>query len=595
MTNLVPETDLASRSDFEQQHDETVRTEIERFRSTINEFLAGNLTDDQFRVLRLRFGCYGQRQPGVQMIRTKIPGGKLTATQLDSLAAVSDEYAAGKGHFTTRQNLQYHFVPLARVPDLMLQLHDAGLTTREACFNTVRNVTASPYAGLARDEVFDVIPYVQKVAYTFLRKRLTDAMPRKFKIAFDGGGAKDRALCGIHDFGIRAMIRDGKRGFHVVIAGGLGPLPTEAQVLDEFLPEERLVNRIEAVLRVFNQYGNRQNKNKARLKFVLRERGIAWLREAIDKEYADILANGGIEPAEFVPEGFGGYESNPQPLGNGSLLPVVNRSSSGDPLYDRWLMTNVEEQRQHGYAIVTALLEQGNLTSDQMRGLANIARLAGDGTLRVTIDQNVLIPFVQLANLPRVYAALDQLKLSGAGAHELEDVTTCPGAYSCNLALTKAMNLGAALSQTVRQYDDPELRKLSIKISGCPNSCGQHWISDLGFYGNARKIDGKEVPYYQMLLGGGEDETGVMRFGLAVQSIPARLAPVAVQRVLEHYLENRQEGENFRQYVLRHKVEFFRQKIADLVKPADLSPEMYQDWGDDAAFSLKLGRGECAA
>jgi sulfite reductase beta subunit-like hemoprotein len=595
VTNLAPETDLAARNDFEQQHDETVRTEIERFRAHINEYLAGNLTDDQFRALRLRFGCYGQRQPNVQMIRTKIPGGKLTATQLDALAGVSEEFAAGKGHFTTRQNLQYHFVPLSQVPDLMHKLADSGLTTREACFNTVRNVTASPYAGLTRDEVFDVIPYVQKVAYTFLRKKLTDAMPRKFKIAFDGGGEKDRALCAIHDMGIRAVIRDGKRGFHIVIAGGLGPLPTEAQVLDEFLPEERLVNRVEAVLRVFNQYGNRQNKNKARLKFVLRERGIAWLKEAIDKEYADILENGGIQPASFVPEGFGGYESNPQPLGNGSLLPVVNKSATGDPVYDRWLSTNVEEQRQHGYAIVTALLRQGNLTAHQMRGLANIARQAGDGTLRVTIDQNVLIPFVQLGNLPRVYAALAELELAESGAHELEDVTTCPGAYSCNLALTKAMNLGAALSDTVRRYDDPELRKLSIKVSGCPNSCGQHWIADFGFYGNARKIDGKEVPYYQMLLGGGEDETGVMRFGLAVQSIPARLAPKAVERVLEHFVSARQEGETFRQYVLRHKVEFFRQKIADLIKPAEMSPELYQDWGDEEAFSLKLGRGECAA
>lgn len=594
-TSLAPTTDLATRTDFEQQHDQTVRTEIERFRCDINEFLAGNLTDDQFRALRLRFGCYGQRQPGVQMVRTKIPGGKLTAVQMEALAEVSEQFAGSKGHFTTRQNLQYHFIPLARVPDIMHKLANAGLTTREACFNTVRNVTASPYAGIARDEIFDVTPYVQKVAYTFLRKKLTDAMPRKFKIAFDGGGAKDRAITAIHDVGLRAVIRDGKRGFHVVIAGGLGPLPTEAQVLDEFLPEERLINRIEAVLRVFNQYGNRQNKNKARLKFILRERGMAWLKEAIEKEYADILANGGIEPAPFVPEGFGGYQSNPEPLGDGSLLRVLNRPASGNPEYDRWLTTNVEEQRQHGYAIVTALLKQGNITAGQMRGLANIARRAGDGTLRVVVDQNILIPWVQLGNLPKVYAALRELDLADAGAHELEDVTTCPGAYSCNLALTKSMNLGAALSETVRHYDDPELRKLSVKISGCPNSCGQHWIADLGFYGNARKIDGKEVPYYQMLLGGGVDETGVMRFGLAIQSIPARLAPEAVQRVLEHYAENRLEGETFRQYVLRHKVEFFRQKIADLVKPAELAPEMYQDWGDNEAFSLKLGRGECAA
>ena len=595
MTNLAIENDLAQRTAFEQQHDQTVRAEIEKFRGHITEFLAGSLTDDQFRALRLRFGVYGQRQPGVQMIRTKIPGGKLTAAQMDSLAAVSDEFAAGKGHVTTRQNMQYHFVPLARVPELLHKLADSGLTTREACFNTVRNVTASPYAGLLRDELFDVTPYARKVAYTFLRKQLTDAMPRKFKIAFDGGGSRDRAYTDINDVGIRAVVRDGKRGFRIVIAGGLGPLPTEAQLLDEFLPEDRLVNRIEAVLRVFNQYGNRQNKNKARLKFVLRERGIEWLREAIEKEYQDILANGGIQSSEFVPEGFGGFQSNPQPLGNGSLLPVLNKAASASPIYDRWLTTNVEEQSQIGYSVVTVRLPQGNLTSDQMRGLAAISRTAGDSTLRVTIEQNILIPWVQLANLPRVYAALDELDLAAPGAFEIEDVVSCPGAYSCNLALTKSMNLGAALSETVRKYDDPEVKKLAIKISGCPNSCGQHWIADLGFYGNARKIDGKEVPFYQMLLGGGADETGVMRFGLAIQSIPAKLAPEAVERVLDHYLEDRRPGETFREYVLRNKVEFFRQKVADLAKPPELFPEIYQDWGDSDAYSLKLGRGECAA
>lgn len=594
MTDLAPETDLTARAAYEEQHDHTVREEIERFRSTINDFQAGKLTDDEFRALRLRFGTYGQRQPGVQMIRTKIPGGKLTAAQMDQLAVVSDEFAYGKGHVTTRQNMQYHFVDLSRVADMMHKLADAGLTTREACFNTVRNVTASPYAGLLADEVFDVVPYVQKVGITFLRKKLTDAMPRKFKIAFDGGGEKDRAFCSINDMGFRAVIKDGKRGFHLVIAGGLGPLPVEAQVLNEFLPEERVINRIEAVLRVFNQYGNRKNRNKARLKFVMRERGFEWLKEAIEKEYADILANGGIEPPAMIPEGFGGYQSKPQPLGNGSLLPVLNKQSSGDAAYDRWLSTNVDEQKQHGYSIVTVRLDQGNLTSAQMRGLADLARIAGDSTLRVTIDQNILIPWVQLALLPRVYAALKELQLAKSGAGELEDVTSCPGAYSCNLALTKSMNLGATLSDTVRQYDNPEVRKLAIKISGCPNSCGQHWIADLGFYGNARKINGKEVPYYQMLLGGGFDESGVLRYGLAVQSVPARLAPKAVERVIEHYLEDRQENESFRQYVLRNKVEFFRNKLADLAKPAELADEVYQDWGDDTAFSLKLGRGECA-
>jgi sulfite reductase beta subunit-like hemoprotein len=579
---------------FEIEHDQTVRAEIEAFRVKAESYLSGQMTEDEFRGIRLRFGVYGQRQPGVQMIRTKFPGGVVTAAQLHVLADISDQYAGSKGHFTTRQNLQYHFVPLTNVPDLLHRLADAGMTTREACYNTVRNVTADSTAGLSREEVFDVLPYARKVAFAFMRKELTDSMPRKFKIAFEGR-PQDRMLGAIHDVGLQAVIQDGKRGFRVVVGGGLGPLPTEAQLLDEFLPEERLVNRIEAVIRVFGKHGNRKNRNKARLKFVMRERGFAWLKETIEAEYADILQNGGIAKPEQVPEGFGGFSSTPQPLGSGDLLPVVGPHRSGNPQLDRWLETNVEEQRQTGYSMVTVLLDQGNLSSAQMRGLADLAANAGDGLLRVTIAQNLLLAYVPLANLPRVYAALEALELAGAGAGEVDDITSCPGAYSCNLALTKSMNLADALHDVVKDSGNPEVRKLSVKISGCPNSCGQHWISDFGFYGNARKIAGRELPYYQMLLGGGYDQTGVMKFGLAIQSLPARLAPVAVKRVIDHYLENRAESETFREYVLRHKVEFFRQLTLDLAKPAETFPEMYQDWGDDTDFSLQLGRGECAA
>lgn len=586
-------TATVAREEFELEHDATVRAEIELFRERANAYLSGSMTDDEFRSVRLRHGIYGQRQPGVQMVRTKFPGGVVTADQMYTLAGISDDFAGGKGHITTRQNLQYHFVPLKDVPDLMHRLADAGMTTREACFNTVRNVTADSAAGLSRDEVFDVLPYARKVAYTFLRKELTDSMPRKFKIAFEGR-PQDRMLGAIHDVGLQAQIRDGRRGFRVVVGGGLGPLPTEAQVLDEFLPEERLVNRIEAVLRVFNKHGNRKNRNKARLKFVLRERGFEWLRDTIETEYADILANGGIEAPELVPEGFGGFQSNPQPLGTGALLPVLGPKTSSDPRLDHWLETNVEEQRQTGYAMVTVRVPEGNLTSAQMRSLGDIAKQAGDGLLRVTIAQNFVLAYVPLANLPRVFAALDAIGLAQAGAGEIDDITSCPGAYSCNLALTKSMNLADALHEVVSVSSDKQVRQLSVKISGCPNSCGQHWIADIGFYGNARKIAGKELPYYQMLLGGGYDETGVMRFALAVQSLPARLAPVAVHRVLEHFVANRQDGETFRDYVLRHKIEFFRAMTADLAKPAEIARELYQDWGDDTAFSLQLGRGECA-
>src|SRR5580700_8915168 len=293
MPATITET-LPSRQELEIEHDRTVREEIETFRARSQSYLAGKITEDDFRPFRLKHGIYGQRQAGVQMVRCKIPGGLLTAPQVEQLGRIADEFGGGRGHLTTRQNIQYHFVPLQSVPDLMHLLADVGLTNREACYNTVRNVTTCVWSGLTHDEVFDVRPYAQRVAYAFLRKDLTSNLPRKFKIAFDGCAHKDCIQGAINDIGLRAVIRDGHRGFRVVIGGGLGPLPTEAQLLDEFLPEERLLQRCEAVVRVFNRYGNRKNKNLARLKFVMRERGIAWLKDQIEKEYANILANGGI-------------------------------------------------------------------------------------------------------------------------------------------------------------------------------------------------------------------------------------------------------------------------------------------------------------
>ena len=587
--------DIIRREQFEKDHDRLVREEIETFRQRSEAFLAGEIIEDQFRPFRLKHGIYGQRQAGVQMVRCKIPGGLLTGAQVEQLGVIADEFGGGKGHITTRQNIQYHFVPLRNVPALMHRLADVGLTNREACYNTVRNVTVCPWSGIAQDEVFDVRPYAQKLAYAFLRKDLTANMPRKFKFAFDGCRGRDCIAGAINDVGLRAVIRDGRRGFRMVVGGGLGPMPKEAQLLDEFVPEDRLVNKCEAVLRVFNRHGNRNNKNLARFKFVLRERGFAWVQEQIEKEYNDILANGGIAWPEMVPEGFGGYRSNPRPLGAGALLPMADRQPTGDAQYDAWLETNVVEQRQAGYAAVVVRVDQGNLTSAQLRGLARIASELGDGMARISIDQNLVLAFIPLAGLSGVYAALREVGLAESGARQIGDVTTCPGAYSCNLGITKAMNLGAALQETVRVYDDPRVKRLSIKISGCPNACGQHWIADLGFYGNARKIEGRELPYYLMLLGGGYDAEGIMRFGLAVQSIPARLAPQAVRRVLDHFIANRLDGETFRDYVVRHKVETFRALTLDLAKPAELFPEMYQDWGDDEAYSLQLGRGECAA
>jgi len=592
--DLLQDPNLVTRQAVEAEFDATVREDIEKFRAAATGYMAGQLTDDEFRAQRLRRGVYSQRQTGVHMIRTKIPGGILTADQMDTLAEVSETFAENKGHLTTRQNMQYHFIPLPKVADLLHKLADARLTTREACYNTVRNITASPLSGLLPDEAFDVQPYVRAVALAFLHNPLTDSMPRKFKIAFFSGGKRDDMALAIHDFGATAMIRDGKRGFRTVIGGGLGPLPNEAALLDEFLPEENLVPRIEAVLRLFNQHGNRGNKNKARLKFVLRERGLDWVRQTIEDNYADIMANGGTRTPEIVPENFGGFQSVAPPLADGALLPVLG-ATAADPEFDRWLESNVREQKQTGYAIVSIRLAQGNLSAAQMRALAQLSRNAGDSVLRVDIDQNVHLAYIPVHNLRRAYAALKVHDLAGAGAGELVDTVSCPGAYSCNLALTKSMNLAAAVSDAVASYTDKQVRGLSVKISGCPNSCGQHWIGSLGFYGNSRKVQGKEVPYYQMMLGGGYDREGMLRFGLAISSLPAKLVPVAARRVLDHFIVNRTEGETFRDYVVRHKVEFFRSMVADLAKPAEYNAEWFMDWGDESAFSLQLGRGECAS
>jgi len=377
----------------------------------------------------------------------------------------------------------------------------------------------------------------------------------------------------------------------MTVAGGLGPLPTEARLLHEFIPAEEVVSRVEAVIRVFNRHGNRGNKNKARLKFVMRERGFDWLRDAIEEEYRDIQLNGGIAMADEVPDGFGGFQPHPPPKGNGALLPILeSESPEFRAKFDSWRETSVQAQKQPGYAMITVNVPQGNLTGDQMRGLATLCEQAGDGSLRFTMNQNAVLAWVPVAAVKRVYKALGELALNDAGVNEISDVITCPGSYSCNLGLTKTMGLGAALAPMLARETDPVVRKLKINASGCPNSCGQHWIGDFGFYGNARKIEGREVPYYLMLLGGTQEQ-----FGVAIQSLPARLVPAAVERVLTHFKENREPGEAFRTYVMRFKVETFRKLTADLVKPAELAPEMYQDWGDEEGYSLKLGRGECAA
>src|SRR5580700_224035 len=335
---------LTEQQLVEQEYDRVVREDIELFRSQAALRTAGQMTDDELRPQRLRRGVYSQRQADVHMIRTKVPGGLLTSDQMRQMGRVADEFAGGKGHLTTRQNIQYHFVPLPRVADLLNMLADVRLTTREACYNTVRNVTACPLAGIHPEEPFDVQPYARRLAFAFLHKELTDNLPRKFKVAFSGC-PDDCMATAINDVGLRAVIQDGHRGFRMTVAGGLGPLPTEARLLHEFIPAEEIVSRVEAVIRVFNRHGNRGNKNKARLKFVMRERGFDWLRDAIEEEYQEIVRNGGIAMPDEVPESFGGFQPVPPPKGSGELLPVFERESPEfSERFNAWRETNVQPQ-----------------------------------------------------------------------------------------------------------------------------------------------------------------------------------------------------------------------------------------------------------
>src|SRR6202050_3060607 len=331
---------LTEQQLVEQEYDRVVREDIELFRSQAALKTAGKMTDDELRPQRLRRGVYSQRQPDVHMIRTKVPGGLLTSNQMRQMGKVADTFAGGKGHLTTRQNIQYHFVPLPQVADLLHMLADARLTTREACYNTVRNVTACPLAGIHPEEPFDVQPYARRVAFAFLHKELTDNLPRKFKVAF-AGCPEDCIASAINDVGLRAMIRDGVKGFRMTVAGGLGPLPTESKVLHEFIPADEVVSRVEAVIRVFNVHGNRKDKNTARLKFVMRKRGFDWLRDTIAEQYQDIVANGGIPMPENVPPSFGGFQPQPPPRGSGQFLPMFNPS----PEFQEWRETTGAPQK----------------------------------------------------------------------------------------------------------------------------------------------------------------------------------------------------------------------------------------------------------
>lgn len=572
---------------IERRHSpEAIADEIAIFEARMGQLRRGEITDDEFRPFRLKHGIYGQRQPGVHMVRVKVPSGVLICDQLRVLAKIADTYSTGRGHVTTRENIQFHFVKMENVPAVMRLLADAGLTTREACGNTVRNVTSCPLAGICPGESFDVTPYALGVTRFLLRHPDFHDLPRKFKIAFSG--CEDDGNCavaGIHDIGLiaRVKVADGSpcRGFKVLVGGGLGSLPTEAATLTEFLPEEELLPMIEAVLRVFLDHGNRKNKYKARLKFVLREKGIEQLRNLVEEKRKTVET-----PAQL----FTRPSAVAQPLVNIGPAPA---SIPLSPEYEHWLQSNVMPQRQSGWAAIWIKLAAGGITSSQLRGLADLLQRNRLPGIRVAILQDFLIPWVRREQLPQLHQDLRALQLTAPGARTIADVTACPGATTCNLGITRSLTLAEELASLLADQSDPEILKLRIKISGCPNSCGQHHIADIGLYGNARKIGNRQAPFYQLLLGGEVSGNGV-RFGKQLMVVAAKQVPQTIQALLEFYQHDRRDSEAFRVWLARTPEDAIVRRLRPYAEPPENSEDNFLDWGDSEKYSLQLGRGECA-
>ncbi len=589
-----------------------IQEEIETFEVEARRVLAGDLSTDIFKPFRLQYGIYGQRQQGVQMFRIKIPFGGLTANQVRRVAELADQYATGVGHVTTRQDIQLHFVELNSVPTMMRLLAEVGLTTREACANTVRNVTACHLAGVCQGEVFDVTPYAKTVAYHLLRNPLNQSMPRKFKIAFSGC-RQDCALTPIHDIGLLAAKReDGTIGFRMVVGGGLGSLPRMAQVLREFTPMEELIPSIEAVIKVFDTLGNRKNRNKARMKFVIEKLGFEEFKRRWEAAYAAMgYAVPTLEPIKMLthadtpplvmPTKVGAQTSgngsgNGHPAhgnGNGNGVLSLNGAASA---FQAWKRTNVVAQRQSGFVTAAIKLPMGDLTADQMWVVADLAERYSNGNIRTTINQNMVIRWIPEDRLESFYLELAQHSLADPGAELVEDIIACPGTDTCGLGITSSKGMARALAEVFPAGQVPEdLRDVSVKISGCHNSCAQHHIATIGLHGVGKRIGEHTAPHYELHLGGHVD--GTPKIGQLTVKLPAKSVPAAVRHLVDVYRRDRKTGESLQDFIGRVGKGVLKDELIPytIVPAFEQDSTYYYDWEGEAEFVLEdLGPGECA-
>jgi sulfite reductase (ferredoxin) len=608
---------------LEGQIPQDLAREIDIFETEISLRKQGKFDERIFAETRLRKGAYGQRYdngkrhdgkqvqeihypsgtltkgpntlwdaPGMQ--RIKIPGGGLNATQLETLAELAEEYSDGIAHVTTRQDIQLHYVHIDDTPSLMRRLAAVGITTREACGNVVRNVTACPYSGVCRDEAFDVTPYSRALSKFLLGHPDCQNFGRKFKPSFSGCSQHACALASMHDLGLIAAKRTEngveKRGFEMYVGGGLGTVPYQAKLFDPFVPVDELLPLAQAIARVFTRHGEKKNRNRARLKFLVNDLGIEKFRELVLEERLTLPHD--PRWTEYIKAAEGHQEEPLKPAGE-TLTQIHS------PALGRWLATNSRPQKQEGYVTVTVALPLGDITAQQLRSLAAIARRYTKETVRTTVEQNFLIRWVSRADLPDLYRDLLTAGLSEPGAGTIVDITSCPGTDTCKLGISSSRGLAAELRKRLAEKSlqwDEAIQNLHIKISGCFNSCGQHHLADLGFYGVSRKMAGYAVPHFQVVLGG-EWDRNAGSYGLPMMAVPSKNIPEVVTRLTDRYVAARQNGESFRDFIKRFGKNEVKNLLDDLTRPpADpRDRSFFHDWNDPREYSLgDMGAGECA-
>jgi len=573
-----------------------VQDELAYYDQQIKKYRAGELGETKMQKFRLQFGTYAQRQEGVQMQRIKIPGGYLTADQLTRLADTADRYASGFIHFTTREDAQLYYLQLEEAPALLRDLAEVGITTREACGNTVRNITACYRAGVSHSEPFNVYPYAQALFRYFVRNKFNQNMGRKFKIAFEGC-AEDHSALAFHDLGFHAVTREEngetRRGFRVYVGGGMGSGPHVAHVYTDFLPVEELFDFSTAVIRIFDRYGERKQRMKARMKFLVQTMGWEKFRAAVDAEREILGPLPSVE--DFLEEA-----PEPEFVGAAPRLNALNPLTN-DPGFQQWARDSVIEHRVAGLRGVHVRTKLGDITADDARALADVARRFSAGELRVSIEQNLFLPWVRMEDLPDLYKALRRISLGEAGAETVADVTACPGADTCRLGIASAKGLGSAISEAffngpLAVYREAN-RDLRIKISGCPNGCAQHAVANIGFHAAAMTQEGRNVPAHLLFLGG-QANHGRPQAAKVFGKFPARNAIKVVETLFNLHHEQSQPGEDFNSFLARigdHRVKEALEPLRAI--PAfDDDPQFYDDYGhENERFTVRSGvRGECA-